>query len=329
MRKSSWADEHSAVGVSWTNITSSRRRPGGSCGPRSAASKDLRRALFARQKRGQGEREKRHAPGRSCGTALDRGSLRALVQRLPCGPCMALAGCHCPATPIATACRDAGAGLARVLDNGHRRGMCSNDEVVVGWQAAAELAGKSASSVRRLAAKGAIHAEKAGDGRTRLRKSELEALRAASPPTQVPGTEDLASTDLDHAHGRGPDPDGELAARAFRLFGDGRDAAEAVIELKRPPEVVDALHKRFSQMSGALIIPRETRRAIESRIGAELTPDELLEHVERLLFDRFELQRFHYPCARCGTTIQASAEREWADVVAQGALADWGCSECE
>jgi hypothetical protein len=82
-------------------------------------------------------------------------------------------------------------------------------------------------------------------------------------------------------------------------------------------------------MTGGWLVPRETREAIESRLGEELTPQALLEHIERLLFNRFELRRFTYECCRCGKLIQASATREWADVVAQGALSDWGCAGCE
>ncbi|MDD9946973.1 MAG: helix-turn-helix transcriptional regulator [Myxococcales bacterium] len=48
--------------------------------------------------------------------------------------------------------------------------------------------------------------------------------------------------------------DGELAARAFQMFNDGRCVIDVVIELQEPPERIEKLHERWCHHTGSTVV---------------------------------------------------------------------------
>lgn len=76
---------------------------------------------------------------------------------------------------------------------------------------------------------------------------------------------------------------GEVAARAFRCFEEGKSAVETVIELHAEPRAIEDLHAAWVEMTGAWVIagPKGSRRAWEAtyKLGA-LTPQKLRRALE-------------------------------------------------
>ena len=62
-----------------------------------------------------------------------------------------------------------------------------------------------------------------------------------------------------------PKTSGELAARTFELFRDGKDFRDVVIELREHPDMIRELYEKYAA-SGDLIVPALAAREIE-RMG--------------------------------------------------------------
>ena len=79
-------------------------------------------------------------------------------------------------------------------------------------------------------------------------------------------------------HPRDP---GELAARAFELFDEGRPEREVVRELRVPPDMVRELKEKWGGMGGDdLVINPAAKETLEKALGAF---DSVAELVERVL----------------------------------------------
>jgi hypothetical protein len=128
--------------------------------------------------------------------------------------------------------------------------MSDQNQVVIGWQAAAKFVGKNASWMRRQVAAGRIRAEKNEAGENVFVRSELEALRPPASPTPaavetpvVPGGAVSSGAD-----GGGNSPPlsaaprpltkGELYAAVFEELDAGKRVSEIVRKLKVPVDEV-------------------------------------------------------------------------------------------
>jgi len=135
--------------------------------------------------------------------------------------------------------------------------MDEKDSKVVGWRAAAEVAGRSDSWLRRRLNADLLHGRKNANGEWEFERVELEALRPApSAPapqrvesdTSLPTQQDPAA----EAGGNAPAPTlsavpgmtpGELAAAVFTELDAGRRLSEVACLLKVPMSEVLRLHE--------------------------------------------------------------------------------------
>lgn len=80
-----------------------------------------------------------------------------------------------------------------------------------------------------------------------------------------------------------PRDPGEMAARAFELFREGRAMDSVVIELRMRPEEIEQLHAKWMDMGGAeLVITPTAKEALEKVIGSFESVAELVDRVARL-----------------------------------------------
>lgn len=81
---------------------------------------------------------------------------------------------------------------------------------------------------------------------------------------------------------RGGTQRGELAARAFRLLGDGANAARLVAELEVTPELALELVRQFAELGEYVLCasPKGSRAAWRAAFGVELRPELVLRALE-------------------------------------------------
>ena len=76
---------------------------------------------------------------------------------------------------------------------------------------------------------------------------------------------------------------GELAARAFEMFEEGRQINEVVIALRQLPEYVEALHDHWAWSDGrGLVITSVARREHERILGSVVSVADIVERVTEL-----------------------------------------------
>jgi hypothetical protein len=112
------------------------------------------------------------------------------------------------------------------------------DELVIGWAAAAEVAGLPISSLRRRAVKGEVPVEKGPNSINTFRRTDLEALRQKLQPD--PPLAPVASPG-GSLNGHAPAPsagDGDPAAVVFADLSAGKLPVEIVAERKLSPDFV-------------------------------------------------------------------------------------------
>lgn len=80
-----------------------------------------------------------------------------------------------------------------------------------------------------------------------------------------------------------PRDPGEMAARAFELFREGKTMEEVVVELRLLPDQVRELHDKRLDMGGAqLVISATAKEALEQVVGPFASVTELVEKVTLL-----------------------------------------------
>ena len=85
------------------------------------------------------------------------------------------------------------------------------------------------------------------------------------------------------ARRRDPDDPGEVAARAFELFAEGRPLRDVVIQLRQAPEKVEALHEQWMSCGGAeLVINAVAQRELERLLGPFEGVADLVQRVAEL-----------------------------------------------
>jgi hypothetical protein len=163
----------------------------------------------------------------------------------------------------------------------HGDGLGETADIIRGWEAASEIAGRSVASVRKLVDGGRLRAEKSADGVYVFERADLLALprvvRAPEPeavPYAPPSGTPVESTApplptalaLTHVAANAPRPsslDGELAAAMFGEFAAGRAAVEVVVSLKQPPEVVESAYEAWRRMKAMDTTSSEARGRID------------------------------------------------------------------
>ncbi len=112
-------------------------------------------------------------------------------------------------------------------------------------QVAARL-GVGLTTVRRLEKTRRLHPKRGKRGFL-FRVEDVDRLRATYPRHMRPIQEATP---------------GEIAARAFELFEQGKGLRDVVISLRQSPEAVRELYRQYA-LSGDLIVPAEIRQQIE------------------------------------------------------------------
>ena len=83
---------------------------------------------------------------------------------------------------------------------------------------------------------------------------------------------------------RGPDEHGEVAARAFELFQEGRQLREVVIALRQTPERIEQLHDQWVDSGGSeLVITPVAKRELERLLGPFVGVADVVERVAALV----------------------------------------------
>jgi hypothetical protein len=68
-----------------------------------------------------------------------------------------------------------------------------------------------------------------------------------------------------------PRSQGKVAAAVFKLFKEGRNLADIVIETEQPTAEVKRLHAEYSALAGSLLVSRESVEALRASLGAPAT----------------------------------------------------------
>src|SRR5262249_37611737 len=80
-----------------------------------------------------------------------------------------------------------------------------------------------------------------------------------------------------------PRDPGEMAARAFELFREGKTLEEGVIALRMQRHEVTTLHEKWMDMGGAdLVISPTAKETLEKVLGSFATIAELIDRVAKL-----------------------------------------------
>jgi hypothetical protein len=213
----------------------------------------------------------------------------------------------------------------------------------------AKLLGISERSVQRLDSEALDPVHDATTGRVWYHRSQVDELCArrkrgndeAEPAAQAQPIRDLEDS-------------GRVAAMLYRLFRKGMSDDEIVIETEKDPEIVSRFRRTWAASHDHVISAAEwdqLRRmlpavksvedlistikmlvtvfcAVRDIYGSVTTAEQLQEKVRGLLADREELRRFACQCSECGRWFQATAKREWAELMKAGAFEGWPCEEC-
>lgn len=80
-----------------------------------------------------------------------------------------------------------------------------------------------------------------------------------------------------------PHDPGEMAARAFELFREGKSMEDVVVELRLLPDQVRELHEKRLNMGGAdLVISSGAKETLEKMVGPFGSVAELIERITQL-----------------------------------------------
>lgn len=78
-----------------------------------------------------------------------------------------------------------------------------------------------------------------------------------------------------------PRDPGEIAARAFELFREGKSEEEVVVELRSSPEMIEQLHEKWKDMGGAeLVISPGAKETLEKIVGSFKSVADLIERMK-------------------------------------------------
>jgi hypothetical protein len=80
-----------------------------------------------------------------------------------------------------------------------------------------------------------------------------------------------------------PNEEGEVAARAFEMFEEGRAVREIVIALRQRPERIERLHDQWEDFGGSeLVITPVANRELERLLGPFVGVADIVERVAEL-----------------------------------------------
>jgi hypothetical protein len=149
--------------------------------------------------------------------------------------------------------------------------------IVRGWESAAEVAGRSVASVRKLVDGRKLSASKDSEGVRLFRRADLEGLppvQASTPrgtevdPASASGVEGSTASSTLSA----PDPDGAVVAGIFADLEAGHDLRRIVVDRKLPPETVGSAYRDWLALGSIDLLrtPEAEARlaALEERVEA-------------------------------------------------------------
>jgi hypothetical protein len=169
-------------------------------------------------------------------------------------------------------------------------------DVVRGWEAAAEVAGRSVAGLRKLVDGGRLQAEKAPDGAYAFRRADLLAVprvfrvAEAEPPSRSgDGPDDAAATAPSQAETSAPtatpavEPDvvldGAMAARLFGQFEAGDSLVAVVIGTQVAPGIVEAAYTTWLRLKSTDLT---SRNALSRMDGLDATLKQVRDVVQQL-----------------------------------------------
>lgn len=179
-----------------------------------------------------------------------------------------------------------------------------NTGTVLGWQAAAEVAGISTSTLRRRVKSGELIATQDEQGCYQLQRSDLDRIR--------------------REQGKGVETSSH-ASKAFAAFKRGLSTIDVVIELDLEPSAAEELFEAYARLSSIQVFSGEEWSNIEELLGP-LRPADLAARVEVLLGVSKRDSRIVFCCSDCGEPVRVT-HMQWAVMLQRGALADWGHDE--
>lgn len=109
---------------------------------------------------------------------------------------------------------------------------------------ASDLLGRSENTIRKWARSNVLHPARA----TRVQPS------GASREVEVFDPHELAKIGSRSRIASVPNDPGELAARAFELFDDGKALREVVVILRETPWKISELHEQWADLGGAKLV---------------------------------------------------------------------------
>ena len=80
---------------------------------------------------------------------------------------------------------------------------------------------------------------------------------------------------------------GEVAARVFEMFYDGKTIGEIVVKLRETPEKIEALHEKWLNGGGAdLVVTPEMKTELEKLVGPFGNVGELVAQIAKKITER-------------------------------------------
>ena len=205
--------------------------------------------------------------------------------------------------------------------------MVDMNSRIIGWQQAARIVGKSATTVRRQVESGTLPCEVLADGRHAFDREDLLRLAGGSDAATS------ASAGVEESEPSEPrSASGKLAAAAYRLFAAGLGPNEAVIELEQPPSTIKRLYEEYVGAKDGVVIPAAVWSAIQESLDRPgLSPERLLAAVQASLQRQDELEdelaSFQFPCSICGEAVPAE-RTSWQAILQSGVLDGWAHGPC-
>lgn len=141
---------------------------------------------------------------------------------------------------------------------------------------ASDLLRVSHDAIREWEKQGKLH------GRSRARTGKGPSMETVYDPREIVK---LATVRIAQIPKRA-DP-GEVAARAFEMFGRDHSMHEVVVELRRAPAEVKALYQEWLELGGtACVVTEKHRELLVALVGEFETVSDLVEIIERRMRPR-------------------------------------------
>lgn len=177
-----------------------------------------------------------------------------------------------------------------------------------------------------------------------LEEQVLEDLRNRIPWNRISKKYHISTKTISKIRGAssgtgGVQSSGEVAAKAFELFNQGKRPIAVVIALEQDPDVINALYEKWVSMKGGWLLPRRLKEDLVGEIEANMWegdegakvegPADVLKFFLQAVHERNARKTFWYKCSVCDELIEADPDHEWKDVLdSRMHLGSWGHKQC-